>query len=306
MLGNGHNNTVQILLAEDSRVAVQLVKQWLTDGLDVEFRLDNVDSLADGINSVGEGNYDLIILDLNLTDSAGIDTFLQFHGSAKGVPIVVLTGVNDEELAMTAVRAGAQDYVVKSGYSTNPLARAVRFSLERSKRIRAERELFAAEEVQATLYPHAAPKLPGFDIAAAAYSAAETCGDYFDFIPMANQTLGVVVGDVSGHGLGSALKMTETRAYLHAITRTWESTSAIADAELDLGAVLTYTNQLLVREGSVHFVTLFLGNLNPRDRTINFTTAGHRGYLLNTAGDLSYLETDNPILGVFEGMTLTS
>ena len=86
-----------------------------------------------------------------------------------------------------------------------------------------------ARSVQQRLFPQAAPEIPGFDIAGAAFPAEQTCGDYYDFISMPSDSLGVVMADVSGHGLGPALLMAETRAYLRALAESLTTVEEIVD-----------------------------------------------------------------------------
>ena len=114
----------------------------------------------------------MILLDLTLPDSHGLETFFSMHAHAKGVPIVVLSGYDDEAVAVKAVQAGAQDYLVKGQVNDNVLVRSIRYAIERSRRHRAEEalrdtseEFRAAQEIQQRLFPAAPPNLPGFDIA---------------------------------------------------------------------------------------------------------------------------------------------
>lgn len=74
----------------------------------------------------------------------------------------------------------------------------------------------AAATVQRRLFPETSPVLPGFDIAGAGFPASEAGGDYYDFNPAADNSLMAVVGDVSGHGLGLAIKVADSRAYIRA------------------------------------------------------------------------------------------
>ncbi|HEX8201622.1 MAG TPA: PAS domain S-box protein, partial [Isosphaeraceae bacterium] len=96
----------------------------------------------------------------------------------------------------------------------------------------------AVREIQQRLFPHAAPELDDFEIAGASFPVGAAGGDYFDYIPMADGSLGVVVGDVSGHGLGPALLMASTRATLRGFART----------EPDVGAILTRANAALASD----------------------------------------------------------
>jgi len=119
--------------------------------------------------------------------------------------------------------------------------------------------------------------VPGFDIAGATYSAVETSGDYFDFISMADGSIGIVIGDVCGHGIGSALIMAQTRAYLR----------AFAKVESDPGVLLTRLNQELVADlDNTHYVTLTLARLDPNLKVLDYANAGHLpAYLLNSNGE---------------------
>src|SRR5918993_1218206 len=98
---------------------------------------------------------------------------------------------------------------------------AMRSSAPAERELRAAHaDLQAAREIQQRLFPSQAPAFPGFDIAGASFPAGDTGGDYYDFIPMLQGSLGLVVGDVSGHGFGPALIMANTRAYLRALSLT--------------------------------------------------------------------------------------
>jgi len=121
--------------------------------------------------------------------------------------------------------------------------------------------------------------VPGFDIAGAALPADETGGDYFDFIDMPEGCLGIVVADVSGHGIGTALVMAEVRA----LVRAYASTSS------DVAQILTRVNQLLVPDlDTGQFVTLFICRLDPRTRKLTYASAGHNpGFLLDKSGSIN-------------------
>lgn len=143
-----------------------------------------------------------------------------------------------------------------------------------------EREFRAAREIQYHLFPKQPPSVPGFEIAGASYPAANASGDYFDYLPMLSERCGVVVGDVSGHGIGPALLMAITRAYLRLLIVRRESP----------GEILTVANKTLVDDmGSERFLTLCLACLDPARRTLVYANAGHStAYLLNATGDLKH------------------
>jgi sigma-B regulation protein RsbU (phosphoserine phosphatase) len=154
-----------------------------------------------------------------------------------------------------------------------------------------EIELHLAGQVQQKFYPRAAPQVPGIDLAGAAYPCAVTSGDYYDYIRLPRERLGIVVGDVSGHGLGPALVMAETRASLRSCLQ----------AHADLDEVLKRINATLLEDlQSQYFVTLLLAGLDVRARTLTYANAGHpTGYLLSPSGEIkSELESTRIPLGV--------
>jgi sigma-B regulation protein RsbU (phosphoserine phosphatase) len=214
----------------------------------------------------------------------------------EGVPVVVLSGYDDEQTAISAVQAGAQDYLVKGQVDDNVLVRSIRYAIERTRRHHAEEalretseEYRLAGEIQRRLFPAESPSIAGFDVAGGLYPAKATAGDYFDFVPMNDGCPGVVVGDVSGHGMGPALLMAETRACLRTLAQAYD----------DVGDILTRTNRVLVADtDDFHFVTLAMARIDPRDRSLIYASAGQRGYLLRASGDIEVLDSTSLPLGV--------
>jgi serine phosphatase RsbU (regulator of sigma subunit) len=287
---------IRILLVEDDPDDVWVMRNLLGDRWDGPFELVNVELLSAGIERCAESRFDIILLDLSLSDSRGLETFFVMHAHAGDVPIVVLSGYDDETAAIKAVQAGAQDYLVKGKVDDNLLVRSIRYAIERGRRHRAEEalrdaseEFRAAHEIQQRLYPVRSPALAGFDIAGALYPAKDTAGDYFDYIPMLDGSLGIVVGDVSSHGMGPALLMSETRACLR----------TLAQAHCDVGEILTRANRVLaVDTGDFHFVTLALARLDPRSQSVEYASAGQRGYVLHAAGNVTVLDSTSIPLGI--------
>ena len=92
-----------------------------------------VSQLSEGLERLAGGEVDLVLLDLGLPDSRGLDTFFRAYAHAPEVPFVLLTGLDDETLALTAVRQGAQDYLVKGATDAGTLLRAIRYATERKR-----------------------------------------------------------------------------------------------------------------------------------------------------------------------------
>ena len=123
---------IHVLLVEDNPADARLVRERLSeDG--GRFRVECVDRLAAGGTRLEAGGVDVVLLDLGLPDSQGLPTFQHMHARGPGVPVVVLSGADDEKLALAAVEAGAQDYLVKDAVSGPLLTRALRYAIERKR-----------------------------------------------------------------------------------------------------------------------------------------------------------------------------
>jgi GAF domain-containing protein/PleD family two-component response regulator len=124
---------VRILLIEDNPGDARLLQETLTEAEGFSFDLAHVDRLAAGLERLEDDDFDIILLDLSLPDSQGLDTFAQVLAHAPRIPVVVLSGLNDGNIALNAVRAGAQDYLVKGTVDGNLLTRAIRYAIERKE-----------------------------------------------------------------------------------------------------------------------------------------------------------------------------
>jgi phosphoserine phosphatase RsbU/P len=165
------------------------------------------------------------------------------------------------------------------------------------KQAEADRQSIAvARKVQRDLLPADAPRVPGFDIAGAVHPADRVSGDYFDFLTLGQNSIGILVADVCGHGLGAALLMAQTQAYLHALAETLD----------DPGELLTHANRLFAMSRSGYFVTLFLGRLDAESGTLVYASAGHQGYLIDRHGMVKHLESTSIPLGIDETTVVPS
>jgi pilus assembly protein CpaE len=127
-------NTLTVLLIEDSPQFAQLVQYWLADMPGgAAFVLNWTDSLADGLSRLDRGGVDVILLDLGLPDCSGMETFRQARDRALKTPIVILSSADSESLALQMIQEGAEDYLVKSSCDAESLARAVRRAVVRRK-----------------------------------------------------------------------------------------------------------------------------------------------------------------------------
>ena len=172
---------------------------------------------------------------------------------------------------------------------TSQIARFIKLRNAERRIVERQAEVDLAQRIHHGFFPKAQPNLEGFSIAGASRPAQETGGDYFDFIPFPNGHLLIPLGDVSGHGLGAAMIMAETRAYLR----------ALGLSGMHLGTILNFANSRLTEDtGGGHFMTLFLALLNPYSRSLIYSNAGQiPGYIFDRKGDLrtTLSSTDIPL-----------
>ena len=131
---------IKVLLVEDSLSDALLLQEQLATVAIETFEVTRVERLDEALARLRAEAFDVALLDLTLPDSTGLDTFLTIHREAPTVPLVVLTGLGDEMLAVEAVRRGVQDYLVKGEADARQIARAIRYAVERSRVEEALRE----------------------------------------------------------------------------------------------------------------------------------------------------------------------
>jgi two-component system, cell cycle sensor histidine kinase and response regulator CckA len=169
---------LKVLLVEDNQADVDLIREMLPETGSICFGIESVPRLSEALNQLKGGKIDLVLVDLGLPDSQGISTFQTLQKAAPNIPVIVLTGNADQELAVTAVKDGAQDYLVKSEVNANMLMRAARYAIERK---RVEEELHVALTKYKTL----------FDCFPLGINVTDDAGNILETNPTAEKLLGV-------------------------------------------------------------------------------------------------------------------
>jgi PAS domain S-box-containing protein len=165
---------------------------------------------------------------------------------------------------------------------------------EQASMLESEEQFRVAREIQQHLFPREAPELAGFNIAGASKPAAATGGDYFDYLTTSDNQLALAIGDVSGHGVGPAMLMAETRAYLRLLARNRN----------DLSLILTRANTMVGEDvGKERFVTMLLAKLDPGKRSLVHASAGHTpAFVIGPDGEVkSELKRTGMPLGIMPG-----
>ena len=144
------NQRYKILLIEDNPADVRMIQELVAEVKNANLDFEYAERLSDGIIKLASSGMDAVLLDLSLPDSQGLDTFIHLRSEVHETPVLLLTGLPDEELAIQAVREGAQDYLVKGKIDGDLLVRAVNYAIER-QRLLAQLEKARAEAQRLTL-----------------------------------------------------------------------------------------------------------------------------------------------------------
>jgi len=133
MTDNSSTKPIELLLIEDNPGDALLIEEMLSEVKGFPFTFDHVARLSEGLERMASGTVGVALLDLSLPDSHGLETVARAHAQSPGVPIVVMTGLDDEETGIAAVKMGAQDFLVKRQLDGNLLVRSLRYAVERKR-----------------------------------------------------------------------------------------------------------------------------------------------------------------------------
>ncbi len=131
-----NSSGVNILLIEDNPGDIRILKELLAEAVDFKHSFYSASTLSEGLKIIEDNQFNMILLDLNLPDSSGIETVIKVKEKVQNIPIIVLTGLDDAKLARSIIQTGAQDYLVKGQINSNPLARSISYAIERHRMIK--------------------------------------------------------------------------------------------------------------------------------------------------------------------------
>lgn len=283
---------VRVLLVEDDPNDVDRVSAVLERAAAASFTVRTVAAAPAAAQELAARSYDLVLLGLArpaLRDGSGFEAI---RGLGKALPVIVLSGYDDEDIAVKAVQRGAQDYLVKESLTVDLLVRSIRYARERHRLLaeqnrRLEHELKIAAFVQQSFLPGSVPEVPGHDIGAHLDTSGQVGGDFYDFIDLPPDRVAIALGDASGKGIPGAILMAETQGILRA-----EAATCATPVEL----VRTLNRALLRDQSQDRFVTLFYGVLAYPTGRFTFVNAGHpRALLLDGATESALVSTGPPV-----------
>jgi two-component system, cell cycle response regulator len=200
-------SSVSLLLIEDELSDQVLIQEFLQETPD-SFSFDHAENLTIGMAKLKTGTYDLVLLDLGLPESIGIKTFESLHAQFPDVPVVVLTGLDDDLVAVTAVNRGAQDYLNKREADARLLKRTIRYAIERNRLMTELRNASLSDALTGLCNRRGFELLAGQQLKAAARTTQTLDLVYVDMDNMKqiNDTLGHQAGDRALIALAALLK----------------------------------------------------------------------------------------------------
>lgn len=313
----------KVLLIEDNPGDSRLIQLMLLEAGAELFELEQVDRLSAGLDRLSAGGIGVVLSDLSLPDSHGLNTFARLHASAPEVPIIVLSGLNDTTLAVQAVHEGAQDYLIKGQVDGQLLVRAMRYAIERkrmalqlahyaeelrSKNALLEADFSMAREIQEIFLPHQYPTFPhsvapeesALKFFHRYLPAAAVGGDFFDIFAITDTTAGVFICDVMGHGMRAALVTAIMRGLVE------ELMPVAADAGKFLTEINRSLHTILRRTQEPFMATAFYVVADVAAGELRFANAGHPSPFLirrksDIANPLKFFDARHgPALGLFD------
>jgi sigma-B regulation protein RsbU (phosphoserine phosphatase) len=317
---------IQVLLIEDNPLDAILIDAMVKDAGRNGFMLERTDRLATGLARLAKGDIHLVLLDLSLPDSHGLDTFARLHSQVPHMPIIVMSGLDDETVAVSAVQQGAQDYLVKGHVDGHLLVRAMRYAIERKrtaeqlaryaselheKNRQMEADLVMAREIQQVFLPQQYPTFPHSatpeQSAVRFYHryqpAAAVGGDFFNVLPISDTEAGIFICDVMGHGLRAALVTAIFRGLVE------ELMPVAADAGRFLTEINRRQQAILRRPDEPMLATAFYLVADLAKGEARYASAGHPSPLrLQREARVAVPLSDHdprhgPALGLFEDAT---
>jgi serine phosphatase RsbU (regulator of sigma subunit) len=268
------------------------------------YQVSFASSGEEGLNRLRDVNPDLIFLDVAMSGMTGIDVLDFVRSQRLDVAVILTTAYSSEQVAIAALRHGADDYLRKpfdrgefQATLDRTLARLtmsrqiklLRHELEK-KQAQLAQEIARAAVVQSELLPTEHPPIAGFEIGARCLPASAVGGDFYDWQVLSDRTLSFTVGDVMGKGMSAALLMATVRAVIRATVSELGPAAAMQHTAKSLDGDLT-------RSGS--FVTLFHAQLNTDTAELRYVDAGHGQVILRRAdGSIEMLQPWGLPIGV--------
>jgi len=293
-----------ILVVDDTPLNISVITGALKDTYRTKVATSGAKALA---IAMADEKPDLILLDVMMPEMDGYEVCrrLKADPMTREIPVIFLTAQTEAEDETRGFQVGAVDYVhkpfspavVKARVHTHLVLRETRETLAKQL-LAIQKELETARLIQQSILPETLPQIDGLDIAARYVPMAAVAGDFYDFIVVDNKRVGILVADVSGHGMPAALIASMLKIALAA-----QSTHAD-----DPARVLHGLNQALCGKFQHHYVTAAYVFVDMKERILKYAGAGHPPLLMWSGGSPGVRDvTENGLfLGKFDFATYSS
>jgi serine phosphatase RsbU (regulator of sigma subunit) len=293
-----------ILIVDDTPTNLGAISGALKDSYKTKVATNGEKALA---LAAAEDKPDLILLDVMMPEMDGYEVCsrLKADPTTREIPVIFLTGQISADDETKGFEVGAVDYVHKPFSAAVVKARVRSHILLREARAQLSNQLLAintelemARQIQLSILPHAIPKVQGLDIAARYIPMTSVAGDFYDFIVVDEKRIGILVADVSGHGMPAALISSMLKIAL----------SAQSGCAPDPARVLTGLNQALYGKFQGHFVTAAYVLVDTEKGSLRYAGAGHPPLILKdqSAGVTLEFVENGLFLGFFPEAAYTS
>jgi serine phosphatase RsbU (regulator of sigma subunit) len=298
------------------------VRSVMVSMLEMKYNVDSFDCVENVLASADISLYDVIVTDVQLPGTGGIEFITLVHERDDSIPVIVVTGMGDFQTAISALKNGAFDFLVKP-FHTDQILIAVEKAIERrtlvlenrkllyelteknrqleilyrqinERNIQIERDLDIASNLQNSLFPASFPDIPGVNFHLRMNPAEKISGDFFDLIQVSRHKFMLVFADVSGHGVPAALYSAMIKSAI----------VTLQEKNLSPTEWLKNVNQYLItsqKKMSYSYATVFCGFFNLEQGSLVYGNAGMPApVLLKANGVRSQLDPTGPFVGIFE------
>ncbi len=293
-----------ILIVDDTPINIGVISGALKDSFATKVATSGEKALA---IAGGKDKPDLILLDIMMPEMDGYEVCrrLKANTDTRDIPVIFLTSQTEAEDETKGFEVGAVDYihkpfsaaVVKARVRTHLMLREAHAQIARQL-VEINTELEMARQIQLSILPSSTPKISGLDIVARYIPMTSVAGDFYDFIVVDESHLGILIADVSGHGLPAALIASMLQVAL----------TAQARHASEPGKVLAGLNQALCGKFQHNFVTAAYVYLDLEKKMMKYGGAGHPPLLLwrKSTGSASEVLENGLVMGQFEEATYDS
>ena len=291
-----------ILLVDDHEVNLELLEAYL-ELSGIPMNIYKAYTCAEAYMCIEQVGLDLILLDVMLPDGSGYDVCRHLKGFRlyQNIPVIILTALNDKQSMLEGLKAGADEFLTKP-VDSHELVLRVKNLLkmktiandldERYRQL--HNELAIATELQKSFLPQKVPVYAGLDITVLYKPSSFIGGDFYDFLPIDAQHLGVLICDVKGHGVASAMITATIKFQLHDLEGYYREPAAL------LTQLNKRLEQFFSSTANDYFVTAFYGVLDMETWNFCYSSAGHNSPCLSDWAEVSFLENEQGLpLGVF-------